>query len=219
MDPTRAAWDALHRQARYFTRYPSEEVIRFVARHLPPRRDGVSVLDAGSGAGRHAAFLSREGFRTFAVDYSREGLAETRAQLQQQGLVAHLAEARLGELPFPDGAFDAVIAYGTIYYADQRGVARHVQELHRVLRPGGSAFVLTRSVHDGRYGLGERVDRDCFRLSADAPSEVGMTVCFLSEADVRALFAPFSACAVDRWEQTQDDQRVRNSHWLITAKR
>jgi ubiquinone/menaquinone biosynthesis C-methylase UbiE len=105
-------------------------------------RAGQAVLDIGSGPGLLAFDLARlvgENGRFVALDNAPAMVAMTKARLA--GL--RQAEAREGdatELPFPDGSFDAAVS--TQVYEYVADMPRALGELHRVLKPGGSALIL-----------------------------------------------------------------------------
>jgi SAM-dependent methyltransferase len=95
------------------------------------------VLDAGMGPGRLCAALDRKGWTVTGIDGSQEmvELARRRVPHARERLLC----ARIEDLPFPDAGFDAVAATGVLEYVEDR--AATVQELARVLRPGGRAVV------------------------------------------------------------------------------
>ncbi|MBN3933096.1 class I SAM-dependent methyltransferase [Streptomyces verrucosisporus] len=101
-------------------------------------RPGERVLDAGCGPGETALFLARRyGARVTGVTVSDVELEAARRRAGTAGPKG-LVDFRHGdymELPFPDGSFDAVLALESLQNAPDLG--RALEELYRVLRPGG----------------------------------------------------------------------------------
>ncbi len=97
------------------------------------------ILDVGCGSGGPALFLAREiGCRVTGVDLSDAGIRAGRALARQTGLEekVHFRRADVREpLPFPDGAFDAIVCMDAMCHLPQRGC--RLGEWRRVLRPGG----------------------------------------------------------------------------------
>jgi SAM-dependent methyltransferase len=120
------------------------------------------LLDAGCGTGGNLLDLGRLGWAT-GVDVAREAAAGCR----MRGVSA--ARAGLLALPFPDAAFDVVVSFDVIYHAWVVDDGAAVDEMVRVLRPGGLLLVrvpaleLLRGAHDDavqtrhRYTRGELV--------------------------------------------------------------
>jgi SAM-dependent methyltransferase len=101
-----------------------------VAYHVPV---GGSVLDLGCGTGELAIALAISGMRATGCDISPEMLriaAEANASVDWVDL-----EPDWRVLPFPAGAFDAVIASSVLEYVHDPVTV--LRECHRVLRPGG----------------------------------------------------------------------------------
>jgi SAM-dependent methyltransferase len=108
---------------------------------------GDRVLDMGCGAGRHAFEMYRRGADVIAFDQDADELAGVRelfVAMKEAGEVPDGAEADVKEgdalsLPFADGEFDRVVAAEVLEHipADIQAI----QELVRVLRPGGTLAV------------------------------------------------------------------------------
>jgi SAM-dependent methyltransferase len=99
-----------------------EDSVQALAARLP---DGARVLDAGAGEGQYSAHFLRQ--RYTGVDL---GIGD--AGWNYQGLDA---VADLCALPFAAGAFDAALNIVTLEHLRQP--ARALEELARVLKPGG----------------------------------------------------------------------------------
>jgi SAM-dependent methyltransferase len=106
-----------------------EQIVPLAAEHLA---GAVDVLDVGTGEGQLARVADAGGARrVVGVDPARAQLAE--AGRRGGGPLYMRAEAVA--LPFPDGAFDAVLA--CLVFEHIEGVDEAVAEVGRVLRPGG----------------------------------------------------------------------------------
>jgi len=105
---------------------------------------GMRVLDAGCGGGRNATYLLRCGADIHGVD--RDPLQIQRIRSLARELAPGLPperflEARLTNLPHPDGSFDAVICSAVLHFAtDQAEFEGMMAEMWRVLAPGGIFF-------------------------------------------------------------------------------
>jgi SAM-dependent methyltransferase len=102
-----------------------------------------SFLDAGCGDGRHLAYLARREDRPrrlVGADLSERILETARAACAEPAPDVELRQANLERLPFADGEFDVVLSTQVIEHL--LDVQAGVDELARVLRPGG-ALVLT----------------------------------------------------------------------------
>ncbi|HEX2039710.1 MAG TPA: methyltransferase domain-containing protein [Acidimicrobiales bacterium] len=100
---------------------------------------GDRLLDLGCGAGRHAFAAVERGARVTAVDADDteiKGVAAMLSLLDGEG-TALVGDALA--LPFPDGAFDRVIAAEVLEHIP--GDTAAIAELVRVLRPGGTIAV------------------------------------------------------------------------------
>ena len=118
-------------------------------------------------------------------------------------------------LPFRDGTFDAVVAWGVVNYATPEGLQAAVDELQRVLRPGGAGLVVTRGTGDGRYGHGREIDRHTFIIDPGYTNESGMVMTFLDRDDIDRVFAAWSAVQVDHIHHTDGGGAVVNDDWVI----
>ncbi|MGV6871910.1 class I SAM-dependent methyltransferase [Pseudochelatococcus sp. B33] len=121
-----------------------------------------AALDLGCGVGRHALLFARLGFRTAAVDLAEAGLTELRRVAEQEGLSIETHVSPMNELPFADGSFDYVLAFNVIYHGDPAIVRATVDEIRRVLKPGGLFQGTMLSKRNAGYGVGTEVAPDTF---------------------------------------------------------
>jgi demethylmenaquinone methyltransferase/2-methoxy-6-polyprenyl-1,4-benzoquinol methylase len=116
-------------------------LVSAVRRSLPR-----NVLDLATGSGDVAFALKKalpRGVSVVGMDFCAPMIDEAEAKQAKRSEGADGLEFRQGDaldLPLQDGTFDAVtIAFGLRNMADR---ARCLSEIRRVLRPGGSLFVL-----------------------------------------------------------------------------
>ena len=129
----------------------------------PMNQDRV-ILDAGCGTGGNLAWLQRyaRNGQVYGIDVSKDALGFCRQRGYQR-----LACASVTALPFNDDHFDLVTSFDVLVQLPGVGADElAVQEVYRVLRPGGIALVRVaayewlRSGHDKalatqrRYALG-----------------------------------------------------------------
>jgi len=84
----------------------------------------------------------KEGFDLYGVDFSTEMMRFARKYAQKFHLEVNLSMADVSHLPFRDGTFDHAISVAT--YHHMRGKEEKqatLNELRRVLKPGGEAFI------------------------------------------------------------------------------
>ncbi|MGA4541415.1 class I SAM-dependent DNA methyltransferase [Uniformispora flossi] len=94
---------------------------------------GRRILDAGCGAGPLSAALRDRGAVVTGIDASAGMLALARRRLGDDADL-HVADLR-DPLPFPDAAFDDVVASLVLHYLEDWGPT--LAELRRVLKSGG----------------------------------------------------------------------------------
>ena len=119
---------------------------------LNDARSSLSVLDAGCGTGGMLAWLSRysRNGNVTGIDISPEAINFCRAR----GL-ERLALASATQLPFAASSFDLVTSFDVlVQFREDEADVMTLDEIFRVLRPGGLAFVRVaayswmRSSHD-----------------------------------------------------------------------
>lgn len=142
-----------------------------------------TVYDLGCGAGRHMAYLQAQGFAVVGTDVAENGLAVCADRLHEAGLPARLARADMTAAPFADASFDAAISINVLNHNTRPRLQQALDEVCRVLVPGGECYLTTLNTWDWRHGKGEEVEPDSFIL-AEGP-EAGILHHFFPEDDLR----------------------------------
>jgi len=114
---------------------------------LAPQTLVGDYLDIGVGAGRILELLAPRAARAIGLDINQAMLTVARDRVAAAGL-AHctLRQGDLYSAPFEDGRFDLITAHQVLHYLDKPG--RAIQEVARLLRPGGSFLLVDFAPHD-----------------------------------------------------------------------
>ena len=211
-------WEEIFRQQEW-GKYPSEHVIRFVARcfYRAEDRSRVRLLDLGSGPGACTWYMAREGFSVTALDCSATAVERLRLRLAGDGLHAEACVGDVVQLPFPDGVFDGVVDNFCLYSVPLTASQRAVDEVWRVLRPGGRFFSASFTDRTHGYGLGREVEPGAFTEIPEGPlAGRGLSV-FRGRSDLDRLYRRFAPLAVERASWTLDGMRQLVEAWLVTC--
>ena len=110
---------------------------------------GLRVLDYGCGNGYVLAHYARNGAIVTGIDLTERALGLARARFNLLGFQGEFVRGDGKSVPFPDATFDIVCSMGVLHHIpDPRPV---VDELYRVLKPGGRLVVMVYSRASWRY--------------------------------------------------------------------
>lgn len=171
---------------------PADAYDRFMGRYsreLAPRlsefsgiEPDMSVLDVGCGPGALAEHLADQvgAERVSAVDPSEPFVAACAQRVPG----ADVRQAGAGQLPWPDGAFDAALAQLVVNFLPDPHAG--VAEMRRVVRPGGVVGACTWEYGEGMQMLG-LFWAAARTLAPDAPDE-GRTMRYRSSEELEELW-------------------------------
>ena len=115
------------------------------------------VLEIGCGLGTDGAQFAKAGADYTGVDLTAAAIELARKRFEQFGLQGEFQVADAENLEFPDESFDVVYSHGVLHHTPDISAA--VQEIHRVLKPGGRAMVMLYHRGSYNYRVGIRVLR------------------------------------------------------------
>lgn len=107
-----------------------------------------TVVEIGAGTGANLDHYGPGVDRVTAVEPSPPMAERFRTRAGEHALDTAVVVAPAEQLPLPDASADAVVA--TLVLCSVRDVAGAIQEVHRVLRPGGRFVLLEHIAGDGR---------------------------------------------------------------------
>lgn len=103
--------------------------------------EGGRILDAGCGGGRNLLWFAQNGYDVYAVDADKDALHALKVRAGDALPQTNVAHATVTALPHEDASFDAVLCIAVLHFMpDERSWRAGVNELWRVLKPGGVMF-------------------------------------------------------------------------------
>lgn len=146
--------EAYNNQMR--TRYALEPYIVPFAGFAEAR--GQKVLEIGVGLGADHQMFAQNGAILSGCDLTERAIENTAKRLNLFGLQSDLQLADAENLPYADSSFDKVYSWGVIHHSPN--TPQIVEQIHRVLKPGGEVRVMVYNKHSivgymlwMRYGL------------------------------------------------------------------
>jgi SAM-dependent methyltransferase len=103
------------------------------------RYAGKRVLEVGFGLGTDHLSFVRNGAICFGVDLTPAHVEATRKRLQLERQPVRLTRGDAETLPFAADSLDVVYSFGVLHHTP--GTAAAINEIHRVLKPGGEAII------------------------------------------------------------------------------
>ncbi len=163
-------WDLSYQNGENLLYWPHEEIIRFVSTFVT-KRTGFSsfqdlnnlnmkrVLDLGCGGGRHLIFLREMGLDPYGIDLSSVSVSLARAwwsaaieeEVSGQAVEDRILAGDSGDLPFEDNFFGFAVSHGVLDSMPMVDAKLSIQELARVLVPGGMAYIDLISGDDAQH--------------------------------------------------------------------
>lgn len=155
-------WEEIH-ASQDWGKYPSEHVIRFVARnYYNTDRESIKILDFGCGGGSHTWYLAKEKFDTYAFDGSKSAIKKVKNRLEQENLHADLRVCDALELDYDTDFFDCVIDNATIYANQYQNIVKMYENIYKILKTGGKLFSVSFTSGTTGFGKGREIERNTF---------------------------------------------------------
>lgn len=152
------AWEkSIYLQGKHLNLYPHHNVVSFLMRQFPdPRqRQCVRVLEIGCGAGNNLWFAAREGFEVSGIDGSTSAISFAQHRFHHDGLSGEFVTGDFQALPWGNQSFDIVLDRQAVGHNRLATIESTLDEVHRVLKPGGLFFSMVYSdqhpeIHNGK---------------------------------------------------------------------
>jgi 2-polyprenyl-3-methyl-5-hydroxy-6-metoxy-1,4-benzoquinol methylase len=158
------AWDELYRAGNvtwvdvshvdqtYINQLAESEFVGALRQYVPTLKDVdpcLKILEAGCGLGLYSFALAALGFHVTAFDYSPTAIEIATALRDRLGFSPEQVNFSVGNLlsiDQPDNTYDVVFNQAVLeYFTDDHDFDTVLQEMSRILRPGGYLAVIVQN--------------------------------------------------------------------------
>lgn len=143
------------------------------------------ILDLGCGGGNDTLYLISKGKQVISCDQSPSAINNIRKNFPE------VYDAKcfnmLDGLPFEDEAFDVVIADLCLHYFLKSDTEKILNDIRRILTPGGHLILRVNSINDVLHGAGQgpEIEHHVFEMEGKTIKR------FFNEEDIRSFFKDF----------------------------
>lgn len=148
---------------------------------------GKQLLDVGCGLGNDLARFARGGAEVSGIDLAPRAIELARTNFSQRGLRGQFLVMNGEALEFPDAAFDVVYCHTVLHFTPDP--QRMIREIHRVLRPGGTAILMTVNRNSWLFRL-----QGLMKMEIDYPDAPIFRKFTIGQ--YRAMLAPFRSVQI-----------------------
>ncbi len=141
----------------YFAQYKINDIAREYAHPASHAGAPVKILDFGAGVGSSVPYVRQyfSSAQLTCLDLSQRSLDVAEKRYPSMAQYVHFDGAHI---PFSENYFDIAYAMCVFHHIDHAAHVSLLQELHRVVRPGGSLFIFE---HNPNNPLTVRVVNNC----------------------------------------------------------
>ncbi len=221
--PQGKVWEQEYRRSKLlkFHPEPQKDTLRFF-KFLRKKHDvivdGTHILDLGSGTGRNANYLAKEGAHVTGIEISPTAVALAKTEAADISVsVTYLVKSFGETFPFPDNTFDIIIDVTSSNSLNESEREIYLSEVNRTLKPGGFLFV---------KALCKDADKNAKELIKKSPGrekdtyimkELGLTERVFTREDFTALYGKyFKTLSLEKKESysKMNSRSYKRNFWL-----
>jgi len=203
------SWEKHYMRKRSQLLYPDENLVRLIQKNIPAdKRHTLTACDFGCGSGRHGILLQEMGFGlVLSTDISSKACHIT------YGLNIPVLECATEHIPFHRSSLELAVCWGSLHYGSAENTQNQIDEIYRVLQPGGMCMGTLRSSDDTFFNRIKQLDQNSYIVQTRDLEQSMVT--FFSEEDMTSLFSFFSF--MEFGIMTEPGQTGRISHYYFRA--
>jgi ubiquinone/menaquinone biosynthesis C-methylase UbiE len=118
---------------------------------------GAIVLEVAPGPGYLSIELARRGFNVTGVELSQDFVVIEKRNAKEAEVSVDFRQGNADSLPFEDGKFDFIICSAA--FKNFKEPLKALQEMHRVLKPEGTALIIDMNRDASREDIEEELNK------------------------------------------------------------
>jgi ubiquinone/menaquinone biosynthesis C-methylase UbiE len=223
-----AFWNEEYREAGHFalSEKQSEDLEKFTRWIIREYGNSVfnvmaTVLDLGTGNGRNLCWLAETfGVRGIGYDISTEAIKQARKRADLNKLpLSFEARSIAGILPVPDESQTVVLDMMTSHFLKEAERTVLINEIFRVLKPGGFLFYKTFLLDEDRHAKRMIKENPSDEANTYIHPEIGVAEHVSSEDEIDALYGEkFEIKKIERSHRHKGKFAKRRSITLYLEK-
>lgn len=221
VDENEMAWEKVF-SSQEWGKYPSEDLIRFIARNFYGARDrrAIKILEIGCGPGANIWYLARENFTVYGIDFSKIAIkkAKDRLDAEIEDWKGGLIVGDICKLPYENEYFDAIIDIEAVAHNSFDKAKRIYTEAGRVLKTGGYLYLRTFATGSWGDGIGENKGHNLW-VASEGPLKEKGTVRFTAQEEISYLLSNLNVIDIELLNRKVNSLKNEIKEWCVTCKK
>lgn len=202
-------------------KFPDEQLIRHFFKNgldQTPSR----VLELGCGNGVNLALYCHYGWQVHGLDLSKNAIESARTNLGDSAIL-DIADLSLEFSSCLKGLYDVLLIPSVLYYLSREKALNALSQVRPHLKSGAHIYWRMRTKADDRYGKGELIAPDTFRLTISHTGEMGTYMCFYTKEELIEIAADHLDMIdilplILRFDNVQNGHIVRNDEIILWGR-
>lgn len=202
-------------------RYPDVWLIHFLMKYTPWKTIE-KALCIGSGDGADAFAIARLGAQVECYDISEESVQRLLTFAKEENL-GEKVSTRIGDQrnldSYQENTFDLVTSWSVISYLSKPDGQKSIEEIFRVLKPGGHFIgILESSDHTGYLQEGvKHIENKTYQMPGkDNQTKANLIMTYYDRSEVDAFLKPFRKVSIShRLFLLPPDAKSKVGQWMF----
>jgi len=202
--------------------YPDENLVRlFSGRYVDMPKPPARVMEHGFGHATNLAFFASKGYECARCEISGPFIKEAAELFKFMNKPVDLRLVKEDAMPYDDKAFDIVVSWNVVHYlGNRKAVQKVIDELYRVLKPGGILLLSTLHPDSSFSDRMKFVGNGSYVIEKESKYDNRKGLAFFmakSSDELVRLFKPFSKVKTGSAAFNLFDHSERTAWFLVYA--